>query len=540
MGIPSYFSHIIRNYEKIVRGIEYFKNGQNLKQNLNNLFLDCNSIIYDAVYSFQKTEQNNMDKEDFENKIIDIVIENVKKYIEIIRPNNTVYIAFDGVAPFAKMEQQRTRRYKSNYMSNLPFIDKKTSWDTSSITPGTHFMEHLSKRVTYAFQNQELKYGVKKIVVSCSDEAGEGEHKITEYMRNFGENDETVALYGLDADLIMLSMFHLRYYSNIYVFREAPEFIKNSIHVESGNDTNNLYFLDISAFSNCLLSEMDCLCYDKQRIYDYVFMCFLLGNDFMPHFPALNIRTHGIQVLMDIYRLHVGNIKDRFFISREGKIQWKVFGDFVREIANREQELIKNEYFIRDKFDKYQFAHPSNAKEKEELLQNSPIIYRAEEKYICPDESGWESRYYKSLLPNVEKKSVCNNYLEGLEWTFKYYSSGCPDWKWSYHYHYPPLFIDLVSYIPRLETEFILENSNGPFSPFTQLAYVLPKSNLDLLPEKMKRFLKDNYSELYTDTYEFQWAFCRYFWEAHPLLPEVPMTLLEQWDTQFKMSCIVR
>lgn len=72
------------------------------------------------------------------------------------------------------------------------------------------------------------------------------------------------------------------------------------------------------------------------------------------------------------------------------------------------------------------------------------------------------------------------------------------------------------------------------------MAYVLPKSNLDLLPEKMKRFLKDNYSELYIDTYEFQWAFCRYFWEAHPLLPEVPMTLLEQWDTQFKMSCSVR
>ena len=134
MGIPSYFSHIIRNYEKIVRGIEYFKNGQNL----NNLYLDCNSIIYDAVYSFQKTEQKNMDKEDFENKIIDIVIENVKKYIEIIRPNNTVYIAFDGVAPFAKMEQQRTRRYKSNYMSNQSFIDKKTSWDTCSITPGTN------------------------------------------------------------------------------------------------------------------------------------------------------------------------------------------------------------------------------------------------------------------------------------------------------------------------------------------------------------------------------------------------------------------
>ena len=354
MGIPSYFSHILRNYNHILRSLGYLKN----TETLNNLFLDCNSIIYDAVYSLQKNAPT--DVNEFESKIIDTVIENIKKYIDIIRPDSVVYIAFDGVAPFAKMEQQRMRRYKSNYMSKLEFIEKKTSWDTSSITPGTAFMEKLSNRVEYAFQHQELKYGIKKLVVSCSNQSGEGEHKITEFMREFGNLNETVALYGLDADLIMLSMFHLKYYKNIYVFREAPEFIKSAIQV---SEANSLYFLDIEAFSSCLLSEMDCSCYDKQRIYDYVFMCFILGNDFLPHFPAMNIRTQGIQVLMDIYRLRIGNVKDRFFISREGKIQWKVFGEFIKDIAKREKDLIKNEYFARDKFDKYQFAHPSTPKD---------------------------------------------------------------------------------------------------------------------------------------------------------------------------------
>lgn len=532
MGIPSYFSHIIRNHIKIIRNLSFFRNGIGL----NNLFLDSNSIIYDAVYGLQA---ENIEPSQFETRIIDTAIENIKKLIRAVAPDNVVYIAFDGVAPFAKMEQQRTRRHKSNYMNSRQQSSSK--WNTSAITPGTAFMDALTKRIEHAFSHQERHFGVKRIIVSGSNEPGEGEHKIMDFMRLRGSLEQTVALYGLDADLIMLSMFHLKHYKNVYVFREAPEFIKNSIQVELGTSTaDNLYFLDIEMFTNRLLSEMDCVCYDKQRIYDYVFMCFILGNDFLPHFPAMNIRTQGIQALMDTYRLYIGSDPDRFLISRNGRIQWRNLSVLIGEIAKRENELIKNEYYARDKFDKYRYDEPKTDKERDDMLLNCPIIYRAEEKYICPQESGWEARYYKSLLPGVDKKELCNNYLEGLEWTFKYYSTGCADWKWKYNYHYPPLFKDLAAHIPHFETDFISSQNSAPVSPFAQLAYVLPSNQLSLLPEKMMRFLRTNYGELYPDSYEFQWAYCRYFWEAHPLLPEISVHLLEQWDTQFKMSISAR
>jgi 5'-3' exonuclease len=64
MGIPSYFSYIIKNYPNIIRNLQHFINNDSVV--LNNLFMDCNSIIYDAVRSIEK-ESPNLSTSDFEN-----------------------------------------------------------------------------------------------------------------------------------------------------------------------------------------------------------------------------------------------------------------------------------------------------------------------------------------------------------------------------------------------------------------------------------------------------------------------------------------
>ena len=68
MGIPSYFSYIVKNHGSIIRRINA------LKDPVNNLYLDSNSIIYD-IYRNVPTEGKS--KKVYEGDIIKGVIDKI-------------------------------------------------------------------------------------------------------------------------------------------------------------------------------------------------------------------------------------------------------------------------------------------------------------------------------------------------------------------------------------------------------------------------------------------------------------------------------
>ena len=105
--------------------------------------------------------------------------------------------------------------------------------------------------------------------------------------------------------------------------------------------------------------------------------------------------------------------------------------------------------------------------------------------------------------------------IQALEWTFKYYTVGCNDWRWCYKYHYPPLMSDLLKYIPYFDTEFIKKNDSSAVQPIVQLSYVLPRKSLGILPSDIENKLLSTVPEYYSDDWDFQWSFCKYFWESH-------------------------
>jgi 5'-3' exonuclease len=505
MGIPCYFSSIIRKYNNILTQMTLYN------KKIDNLYLDSNSIIYDAIPKCDITQLN------FEEQLGKEVIFQLEQHILDINPQKKIIIAFDGVAPYAKIQQQRERRFKSNLERNIKknILKSEEMWDTCNITPGTDFMNNLMNVITRHFSKKT------NVLVYSSEHAGEGEHKIFEYIRNNPDihKNETTVIYGLDADLIMLCISHNHLCKNLYLYRETPHFIRS---IQSSLVPNETYLLDISLLIQHIQQDVD------NMLDDYIFVCFMLGNDFLPHFPALNIRTTGVDTLIDTYK-QVFKRGDNNLVGKNKKINWSNLRKFVLKLSEKETKQIQNEYIIRDKWEDRRIPTKTPI-DKMNLFTNIPVRNRDIENIIDPFAPKWRDRYYDVLMDihhtkeNIKK--ICINYLEGLEWTYKYYTQECYDWKWKYNYSYPPLLSDLAINIPIFNTEYIALKEKQPLDPRLQLCMVLPKTSFDTLVSYDKVTKQKLEKILFYDDVRYEWSFCKYFWECHVHFPYLDINQL--------------
>jgi len=527
MGIPFYFRYLIRTHPAMLQ--------KQIPANVSTLYIDSNSIIYDCFHAMSADPAVPFS----EAALIQSVCYKIRHYLLYVRPHKTVLVAFDGVAPLAKMDQQRTRRNKHLFDPTVSTgggapIKQPAVWNTNAITPGTQFMLDLATALEDQFSKwrAENAFPGVELLLSTAANPGEGEHKLFAHLRSHITIGGDVVVYGLDADLIMLSLLHRRYTgldNKLWIFREAPHFDKGKKEdkdKKEGKDEGCLH-LDVGMLSRCLLKDMGSS--DEKRIDDYVFLCFFLGNDFLPHFPCMNIRTHGMPVLLDMYR-DVCRQGEYMVDAATGTVNWPVLQRWINKCASMEVECFRKEKDTRDKMATTMWRGIS-LKDPTEVVDQVPLLFRGEEAYIdagCT--RGWEHRYYKVLFPgDLNIPNLCKEFLRGLEWVWCYYTRGCDDWRWRYSLSYPPLMADLARHytetVPTSPTG-VGYRASGPVHPHVQLAYVLPPENRHMIP--CKEFV-DRLSERIqlSGKPRFEWAYSRFFWEAHVELPELSIESIE-------------
>uniref|UniRef100_A0A6C0ETQ8 Xrn1 N-terminal domain-containing protein n=1 Tax=viral metagenome TaxID=1070528 RepID=A0A6C0ETQ8_9ZZZZ len=482
MGIPSYFSYVLKNHTKIIKHLNNVK--------CSNLFLDANSIIYDVIN--EKTFKIENIQEDVYNKIMTI--------IEKMKPSFT-FIAFDGVVPLAKMRQQKQRRYKSWLTKQILNTNK---WNTNAITPGTKFMNDLDSYLTSKFNkfnefNEMNKNENKRILFSGSNEYGEGEQKIFEYIRNIKNTlNENTIIYGLDADLIMLSLLHLQFNHNLYLYRETKHF-----SYMKGIDINKDYVFNVDEMAgqiNEKIYESNNESNKQKAIENYCFLCFLCGNDFLPHFPSINIRNNGIEYLIDTFKRVIKEDK----MVEGNKIDWSIFNKLCIELSYKENELIKENIEWKKRIASY--SHPLTP---EEGLESLPLKDLKRENFLLNN----IDKYYPFLFQN-EEKDICKNYLQMIEWTWNYYNGLCKSNYIYYNFHCAPLFSSLKKFIPCFNEELVEQDFTKPPSSICQLCYVLPYNDFSLIPYNVLPIEKE-FINLTETNFPIHYDFCKFFWESY-------------------------
>ncbi len=166
--------------------------------------------------------------------------QNIANYLDrlvnIVRPQRLLYLAIDGVAPRAKMIQQRSRRFRAAlerrnkekavdllcekfrregaYTEQMREAAQGNPFDSNVITPGTVFLHRVCQFIA-AFvldrMNEHPLWAHLQVILSDANVPGEGEHKIMEFIRQQrampGYDPNTRhCLYGADADLLMLGL----------------------------------------------------------------------------------------------------------------------------------------------------------------------------------------------------------------------------------------------------------------------------------------------------------------------------------------------
>lgn len=160
------------------------------------------------------------------------------------------------------------------------------------------------------------------------------------------EPNQRHCMYGQDADLIMLGLAtHEPHFALLREIVQFNSFNGSKQTVLRQSKSAKFQLLHLSILREYL--SLDFLCEstwspDQERIIDdFIFLTFLVGNDFLPHLPTLDISEHAFDLLIKSYRFLMN--QEQGYIVCNGEI-----GDLNRLeklfiiIGEQEERILKD------------------------------------------------------------------------------------------------------------------------------------------------------------------------------------------------------
>uniref|UniRef100_A0A8C5J368 5'-3' exoribonuclease 1 n=1 Tax=Junco hyemalis TaxID=40217 RepID=A0A8C5J368_JUNHY len=565
MGVPKFYRWISERYPCLSQVLK-----EHQIPEFDNLYLDMNGIIHQCSHP-------NDDDVHFrisEDKIFANIFHYLEVLFRIIKPRKVFFMAVDGVAPRAKMNQQRGRRFRSakeaedkikKALEKGETLPTEARFDSNCITPGTEFMARLNEHLKY-FVNMKIStdkswQGIT-VYLSGHETPGEGEHKIMEFIRSekakpHHDPNTRHCLYGLDADLIMLGL--TSHEAHFALLREEVRFGGKKAQRVCAPEETTFHLLHLSLMREYIDYEFSPVKdkisfeYDIERIIDdWILMGFLVGNDFIPHLPHLHINHDALPLLYRTYMAILPELGG--YINENGHLNLERFEKYLTRLSDFDREHF-SEVFVDLKWfeskvgNKYLNEAAGIAaeearknKQKKQKAQENSISLAALEKNegeVTPkttledepeDDDLFETefRQYKrtyymtkmgvEVVSDAFLADQAECYVQAIQWILHYYYHGVQSWSWYYPYHYAPYLSDIHN-ISELKIKFEL---GKPFMPFEQLLAVLPAASKDLLPKCYQHLMTSQDSpiiEYYPPDFKTDLNGKQQEWEAVVLIP---------------------
>lgn len=372
MGVPKFYRWTSERYPCLSEVIN-----ESQIPEFDNLYLDMNGIIHNCSHPNDDDITFRISEEE--------IFVNIFAYIDnlynLIRPQKVFFMAVDGVAPRAKMNQQRARRFMSARTAHAQLekaiekgevIPTEKRFDSNCITPGTYFMTRLHEKLDEWIKKKsssDQRWQGRKIILSGHNVPGEGEHKIMDYIRTersrSGYDPNTRhCMYGLDADLIMLGIVshepHFSLLREEVTFNTRPRKNdqKNKKPKRTDSDVKTFHLLHLSLLREYLawefadVKESLPFTYDMERVVDdWILMGLLVGNDFLPHLPNIHIHDDALPLLYSTYKKVLPTLDG--YINESGYLNLARFEKFLAQLAlndkNSFMDKLEDEQFMESK-----------------------------------------------------------------------------------------------------------------------------------------------------------------------------------------------